>query len=82
MGTITTKGHAEVPSLGCQPGAMLMSVGCAVLAPPLTWAVQDTWPWWCEHGRAARLIHSATTQAQIQGLELAQPSIYPIYELL
>jgi hypothetical protein len=28
------------------------------------------------------LLNSTTTQAQIQGFELAHPSIYPTYELL
>lgn len=28
------------------------------------------------------LIYTVTTQAQIQDFELAQPSIYPTYELL
>ena len=28
------------------------------------------------------LTNSASTQAQIQGSELAHPNIYPIYELL
>ena len=28
------------------------------------------------------MTSSATTQAQIQGFELAHPNIYPIYELL
>ena len=42
----------------------------------------ESWPWWCECGRAGRLTNSATTQAQIQGFELAQPSTDPICELL
>ena len=32
--------------------------------------------------KAGRLTSSATTQAQIQGFELAQPNIHPICELL
>jgi hypothetical protein len=32
--------------------------------------------------RASGLTNSATSQTQIQSLELAQPTIYPIYELL
>ena len=45
-------------------------------------AVLESWPWWCGCRRAGRLTNSATTQAQIQGFELAHPNIYPIYELL
>ena len=39
-------------------------------------------PWGCRCGRAGGLANSATTQAQIQGFELAHPSIYLICELL
>ena len=45
-------------------------------------AVLESSPWWCGCRRAGRLTNSATTQAQIQGFELAHPNIYPIYELL
>ena len=38
-------------------------------------------PKWCGYRRASRLTNSATTQAQIQGFELAHPNIYPTYEL-
>jgi hypothetical protein len=41
--------------------AMQRSEGSAVLALPLTWAVQESWPWQCEHGKAVRLTNSATT---------------------
>jgi hypothetical protein len=40
------------PWSGLLPGAMLMSRGCAVLAPPLTWAQWESWPWGCDSGRA------------------------------
>lgn len=39
-------------------------------------------PWWYGPRRVGRLINSATSQAQNQGLELADPNIYPIYDLL
>ena len=45
-------------------------------------AVLESLFWWCGHGRAGRLTNSATTQAQIQGFELAHPNIYPTYKLL
>lgn len=32
--------------------------------------------------RPGRLTKSATTRTQIQGFELAQANIYPIYEIL
>ena len=35
-----------------------------------------------ERGKASRLTSSDTSQAQIQGFELAHPNIYPIDELL
>lgn len=44
--------------------------------------VQESLPWRCEGGRAGGLTTSATTQAQIQGWELARFNIYSIYELL
>ena len=44
-------------------------------------AVLESSPWWCGCRRAGRLTNSATTQAQIQGFELAHPNIYPTYEL-
>ena len=37
----------------------------------VTWA-QENW----------QVINSATTQAQIQGLELTRPNSYPVYEPL
>lgn len=48
----------------------------------LTKAKLESWPWWYGCGRAGKLTNSAITQAQIQGFEVAQPNIYPIYELL
>ena len=39
-------------------------------------------PWGQESRRASRLTSSDTSQAQIQGFELAHPNIYPINELL
>lgn len=79
------------------PEAMLMFKFCALtnhhtwgreLAPPLTgravltWAKQKSWPWWCGCRRAGGLANLASTQAQIQGPELAHTNIYPMYELL
>ena len=52
------------------------------MAPPFTREVQESWPWWCGCRRVGQLTNSVTTQAQIQGIELAHPNIYAIYELL
>lgn len=52
------------------------------LASSFAWAMRESRPWWHGHQKAGGLTNSVTTQAQIQGLELAHPSIYPIYELL
>ena len=46
----------------------------------LAGTVQESSPWWYGCGRAGGMT-SATTQAQIQGFELAHSNIYPIYEL-
>ena len=48
----------------------------------LAGAVLETLPWWYGCGRTGRLTNSATTQAQIQGFELAHLYIYIIYERL
>ena len=47
----------------------------------LSWAVLEIWHQWHEPGRPVRLTNSLTTQMQIQGFELAHPSIYPMYKL-
>lgn len=52
------------------------------LALPLDGAASESLPWWYRCRKAGGLLNSAMTQAQIQGLELVQPNIYPMYELL
>lgn len=51
-------------------------------ASSFAWAMWESHPWWHGQRKAGRLANSVTTQAQIQGLELAYPNIYPVYELL
>jgi hypothetical protein len=70
------------PWSGLLPGTMLMSKGFSELPSPLTQAKQESWLWWGGCRRYRGLTWLATTQAQTQGLELAHPNIYPIYELL
>ena len=49
--------------------------------PHLAWAAQRSWPCWPRSRRANGQTNSASTQAQIQGTDLAT-HIYPIYEVL
>jgi hypothetical protein len=45
-------------------------------------AVLENSPWWYGSWRIGRLTNLASTQAQIQGFELAHLIIYPVYDLL
>jgi hypothetical protein len=62
-------------------GELALPLPAAALGE-LAGSVLESWSWWWEFRRAGGLTNSATTQAQIQGFELADPNIYPIYELL
>ena len=44
--------------------------------------LEESLPWWYGCRRTSGVASSATTQAQMQGFELAHPNIYPIYEPL
>ena len=48
----------------------------------LVWGLLVSQPEECESGRTGQLTSSDTSQAQIQGFELAHPNIYPTSELL
>ena len=48
----------------------------------LATAMLESLLWWCGYRRAGRLTSPDSTQAQMQGLELVHPNIYPIYEPL
>jgi hypothetical protein len=48
----------------------------------LAGSVLDSLPWWYRYEIVERPTSSGTTEAQIQGLELAYTNIYLIHELL
>ena len=51
QGSVTVKGQADIPGLAATVG-MVMSEDCVELAPPLTWASWESWPWGHESRRA------------------------------
>lgn len=54
----------------------------AVTLNDLTRVMLENSSWWCGCRRAHWLTSSYTFQVQIQGIQLAQPNIYPIDDLL
>lgn len=68
------------PLLGLCGRAGPNGVGIGEWAWSLIWPVQESGLWWPGHGRAGRLTNSTIMQAQIQGIEMAQPNIFPIYQ--
>ena len=92
LGDITRVGH-DVRSVGelasyslavgwCRWGRDGPHVPCWLQHWVNWWPSAGDLSWCCECGRVWGLISSATTQAQIQGFELAHPNICSIYELL
>lgn len=92
LANVTNKGHTDFLS-GLQSEYTLMTECHAELAPPLTihCTVAPTMMWEQENWscpspgqfrRVGRLTNSATTQAQIQGFELACPNVHPMLEHL
>jgi hypothetical protein len=53
-------GELPLPLAGCSNGV-------------LAWTVLENLPWWCQYKRVGSLTNSATTEAQIQGSNLAHP---------
>lgn len=68
------------PLLGLCGRAGPNGVGIGEWVWPLIWPVQESGLWWPGHGRAGRLTNSTIMQAQIQGIKMAQPNIFPIYQ--
>ena len=48
----------------------------------LAGTVLESSPWQCRYKRTGGLTNSAISQTQIQGVKLAHPNIYLIYDLL
>ena len=65
-----------------QQESWLCPLPAAALSERASRAELESWPWWYGCRRDSRLTSSATTQAQIEGSELAQPNMYSNDELL
>lgn len=91
LANVTNKGHTDFLS-GLPSEYTLMTKCHAELALPLTsyctvastmmWEQNWSYPSPGQFRRVGRLTNSATTQAQIQGFELACPNVHPMLEHL
>jgi hypothetical protein len=53
-------------------GDLLMSEGCAELAPPISWAWRDSWPWGHEVDQESRLHHQSAAVLERLAPPIAQ----------
>jgi hypothetical protein len=67
QGSVTSKEQADIPGLACC-GDMLMSDGCAGLAPPFTRALWEGW----HHRPESKRADPAQRQPQYSGAQTVQ----------